>query len=1035
MNTPLAQRGAGWSRLLSCAVVAGFCLALSCRVQAQAEGGEGDGPSDEALQAGTPLVSKEDAPRVLALPLPTEPAARYLALQRQLSAALWVGERPRISEALRQLVEAGRGRPDGESWTVRYVNAEYQYGSQGKAVEMAETFLADDKLQLQTRTELSLALTYFLVNGASERFRVERTWSRADGLWTQFEKAGAVPERMRLQRLQVRSEIERLRGNLDGAVATLREAARVGKGWIQAETRRGTPARDQKMLDAAGHYDGTLGMLTYALVRASRPQEAVSLAEGRLAQWRAGTLSDIMGARWNYRLATALVALQRYEPGLAAARTADEMLRAAGSTGASATLWMARKEWVQALIGLRRWQEADSVYRDFIATMPSDVLARTRASDSRLLALLAAKNGRFDEAVTLAEASHRYRLRLYGAKHPQTQEAAGVRGVVRLLRGDVSLAMTDYEELFTATLDNTAGWLDLELRGFRGYVFGIAFDEFMQFVTQRALKGERIDAALVDRAMQIADRQSLGVTQEALNDSTARVLAATPALRELLEQEQAQRQQARSAFTALAATLSQDGALRREMQSDTFKALPEAERKAGDDRLKQVREQIKAQQAATAEAQASLAKVREATASRFPSYADLVTPTTPSPTQLRRLLGAGEAVLVVAARPDATLVWLVGAEGRTAFHAAKVTAAELAQRVAEARRLLDLGSAPAGRAAVSPAVVLHTLYRDLLGPVEPALRGVRSLIVATPGDLASLPFATLVTRAPEAGTAPAWLVRQMAVTQLPTPSALQALRRVASPKPAARALMGFGDPQFQSSQALLSSSAAAAPQALRHLVSASGTRNLSSYDAEIGFRYADMPALPETRDELLALAKALGADAPTDLVLGARATRRAVLEADLSDRRVVAFATHGLMPGELPGVSKPALAMAAAGDESPLLELDDVLGLRLNAQAVLLSACNTAAGEQGGAAMSGLVRGFFFAGTRSVLATHWAVESESAAALSAATFGAQAQGATMSRAEALRQAQLAMIDGPLGAGRWSHPFYWAPYGLFGDPVR
>jgi CHAT domain-containing protein len=213
------------------------------------------------------------------------------------------------------------------------------------------------------------------------------------------------------------------------------------------------------------------------------------------------------------------------------------------------------------------------------------------------------------------------------------------------------------------------------------------------------------------------------------------------------------------------------------------------------------------------------------------------------------------------------------------------------------------------------------------------------------------------------------------------------------------------------------------------------------YDAEWGFRYADVPPLPDTRTELLAIAKALGANAPTDLLLGAAATRRAVLAADLHDRRVVAFATHGLMPGELPGISKPALAMAADADEreSPLLELDDVLTLKLNAQWVLLSACNTAAAGEvaGGAnsgAMSGLVRGFFFAGARSVLATHWAVESESAAALSVATFRQHATGSA-TRGESLRAAQLALIDGQVGSGRWAHPYYWAPYALFGDPAR
>ena len=117
--------------------------------------------------------------------------------------------------------------------------------------------------------------------------------------------------------------------------------------------------------------------------------------------------------------------------------------------------------------------------------------------------------------------------------------------------------------------------------------------------------------------------------------------------------------------------------------------------------------------------------------------------------------------------------------------------------------------------------------------------------------------------------------------------------------------------------------------------------------------------------------------------------------------------------------------------------LDDVLALKLNAQWVVLSACNTAAGEGGGAAMSGLVRGFFFAGARSVLATHWAVETESAAALVTGTFRAQAggTGAGTARAAALREAQLAMIEGRSGGGRWVHPFYWAPYSLFGDPSR
>ncbi len=247
-------------------------------------------------------------------------------------------------------------------------------------------------------------------------------------------------------------------------------------------------------------------------------------------------------------------------------------------------------------------------------------------------------------------------------------------------------------------------------------------------------------------------------------------------------------------------------------------------------------------------------------------------------------------------------------------------------------------------------------------------------------------------------------------------------------------MIGFGDPQFRIGAA--PTPAAGGPPKARNLVVAATAQQASTYSIEKGFRYASIPALPETRDELIALANAVGADPNGDLVLGAAATRKAVMTTPLADRRVVAFATHGLLPGEIPSLSKPALAMAAtADDESPLLNLDDVLTLKLNAQWVVLSACNTAGGERDGVAMSGLVRGFFFAGTRSVLATQWAVESEASRQLVAQIFAGVAKDPKVGRSVNLQRAQLAMIDGTVGGGAYAHPFYWAPYTLFGDPLR
>jgi CHAT domain-containing protein len=200
--------------------------------------------------------------------------------------------------------------------------------------------------------------------------------------------------------------------------------------------------------------------------------------------------------------------------------------------------------------------------------------------------------------------------------------------------------------------------------------------------------------------------------------------------------------------------------------------------------------------------------------------------------------------------------------------------------------------------------------------------------------------------------------------------------------------------------------------------------------------YDSIPALPDTRDEILALAKVLNADIPRDVFLGKDASKEKVKQMDLSQTRIVAFATHGLLSGEFPGVDQPSLALANPGNgQHGLLTLDEILGLKLNADWVVLSACNTAGGDGAGAeAISGLGRGFFYAGTRSLLATHWPVESVSARLLVTGAFARQAAAPTLARAQALRQSMLALMEQHAtdGGFAYAHPLFWAPYALFGD---
>jgi CHAT domain-containing protein len=165
---------------------------------------------------------------------------------------------------------------------------------------------------------------------------------------------------------------------------------------------------------------------------------------------------------------------------------------------------------------------------------------------------------------------------------------------------------------------------------------------------------------------------------------------------------------------------------------------------------------------------------------------------------------------------------------------------------------------------------------------------------------------------------------------------------------------------------------------------------------------------------------------------------------NLADRRVIAFASHALVPGDLDGLDQPAIALSApsiTGDnEDGLLTMGEVLGLRLNAAWVVLSACNTAAGEDTGAeAVTGLGRAFFYAGTRALLVSNWPVETTSAKTLTTELFQRQAANPKLNRAEALNYTMLQLIDKLSymdNKGRvvfsYAHPIFWAPFSLVGD---
>ena len=155
----------------------------------------------------------------------------------------------------------------------------------------------------------------------------------------------------------------------------------------------------------------------------------------------------------------------------------------------------------------------------------------------------------------------------------------------------------------------------------------------------------------------------------------------------------------------------------------------------------------------------------------------------------------------------------------------------------------------------------------------------------------------------------------------------------------------------------------------------------------------------------------------------------------LANYRVIHFATHGTLAGELEGTSEPGLILTPPAEQSDVddgfLSASEVAALKVDADWVILSACNTAAGNSEKAeALSGLARAFFYAGARALLVSHWAVNSEATVNLITSAVGAITRDKKVGRAEALRRAMLAMID--KGKPHEAHPAYWAPFVVVGE---
>jgi CHAT domain-containing protein len=313
------------------------------------------------------------------------------------------------------------------------------------------------------------------------------------------------------------------------------------------------------------------------------------------------------------------------------------------------------------------------------------------------------------------------------------------------------------------------------------------------------------------------------------------------------------------------------------------------------------------------------------------------------------------------------------------------------------------------------------LYSAVLGPVASGLDGVESLNVAPSGSLLSVPFAALLT-----GPVPLdgfrfapYLIRQMAISHVPSVASFANLRHAAKSVQASHPWFGLGDPRPPTEA-----------QAERtYPVDTCG---------DSAHLLSGMRPLPGSLKELDAARGLLGGN-PADEMLGAAFTAKAVLARPLQDYRVLHFATHALLPGELRCQAEPAIITsteASAPDASGAMltasEIEETM--KLDAQMVILSACNTGGsnGGEAGESLSGLARSFLFAGARSLLVTHWDANDATTTYLTALFLAGWQAHPASGQAMALANAQRLMLDKSEGGlANLGHPYYWAVVALIG----
>ncbi len=726
-------------------------------------------------------------------------------------------------------------------------------------------------------------------------------------------------------------------------------------------------------------------------------------------------LSKLVNAPILYRLSEILLLQGRYQEAETVAASSVWIYQHGCMPSGSIEYAKARRSLAYALFIQEKFPQVLTIFRSIEEALGKQNPVYTTFFENDIVWSYAlSKTNAHLKALKKQKNALQYSLKFFGKQHPKTAINLGFMALIELQAGNSQSAKSYFKQstqlMLAATRQNEIN----------SYYRKLIFEAWLNELAPLAKQG---DEQAIAKMLQLTESLRSSSVQEAVAAMGVRAAVNNNELASLLRKEQNIKNKLKSLELTLINALSNGLPSSIELKEQVAllrKAYHSIEKKILED---------------------------------FPEYADILQARPVDIKKIQASLNPDEALIVTYVSKKTSYIWSISSSNGIRFQSVALGQDDLKIKVNHLLQAMHPTGPSLDDIPEFDVQSAYQLYHQLLEPLKSSWAKAKHLLLVTHGPLGYLPFALLPTENKHlsAKLYPAfsnyrtipWLIKKYSISVLPSANSVLTLQKIADLSHSTKtSFIGFGAPLFNKQQMIKSSQ--------EQVIKQRGSSGMT-YQARIKTRGLDsatieqLPDLPETANELKEIARNLGNDPETSVFIGLKANEDTVKKIDLSNFRIIMFATHGLIPGDLNGLRQPALALSTPsltglpGDG--LLTMDEIMNLNLSSDWVILSACNTgSSGSDSAEAVSGLGKAFFYAGAHALLVSNWSVESQSSKKLTTGIFNQYKNHPEHSRATTLQLSMLKLLNE--GAYKdpktkqivfsYAHPIFWAPFSLVGD---